>query len=390
MGLMRFIILAVAVSTASVVLASCARSQTTGFQSLPPLQSPTQLQSLPQMKDFEANGVRPECPPIAGQPECLVLTRQGIQPACFAADCGFSPKQLQDRYNLPITKGAGTTVAIVDAGDNPTASSDLAKYRSQFGLSQPHFEKYTQDGKKRGYSQYTGWSVEIDLDLEMVAASCPKCKVILVEANSAYSGDLETAELRAVQLGAHIVSNSWICYNSDFCVSSAYFVAKRVLFLAASGDAGFGEIGAPSVFDSVVAVGGTQLKQNGKHFHESIWSGSGGGCAFLIPKPKWQHDTICHGRADADASAEAGCYPGVAEYDKYDGGWFTVCGTSAATPFLGGVFALAGNYKDQDGGRTFWNPKHRADLYDVCLKSCRFSDYAWGGGWGSPSGTGAF
>src|SRR5450759_2271716 len=58
--------------------------------------------------------------------------QSGLQP--FAGTpSGFNPGDLQSAYNLPsATDGAGMTVAIVDAYDDPKAESDLAVYRSQF------------------------------------------------------------------------------------------------------------------------------------------------------------------------------------------------------------------------------------------------------------------
>src|SRR2546428_8545890 len=47
----------------------------------------------------------------------------------------YTPADLQSAYTLPgASAGAGQTIAIVDAYDNPNAEADLAAYRSQFGL----------------------------------------------------------------------------------------------------------------------------------------------------------------------------------------------------------------------------------------------------------------
>ena len=51
---------------------------------------------------------------------------------------GYGPADLQSAYalaNESATKGAGQTIAIVDAYNDPTAESDLGVYRSQYGLS---------------------------------------------------------------------------------------------------------------------------------------------------------------------------------------------------------------------------------------------------------------
>src|SRR6266516_230380 len=118
---------------------------------------------------------------------------------------GYGPADLQGAYQLPSSiAGTGQTVAIVDAFDDPKAESDLAVYRAQFGLplcttANGCFRKVNQNGAASPLPRPdAGWAGEISLDLDMVSAVCPKCKILLVEANSAYDNDLFTAEDRAV------------------------------------------------------------------------------------------------------------------------------------------------------------------------------------------------
>ena len=251
------------------------------------------------------------------------------------------------------------------------------------------FSKYNQEGQQSNYPQGSvGWGVEIDLDVEMVSASCPLCTIYLIEANSSASSDLEAAEVEAVKLGAHIVSNSWGCPGSVDCVDKSDFSTPGVEYLASNGDSGYGELSAPAALDSVAAIGGTVLSKSGSQYSEQLWDGAGGGCATTIKKPKWQHDKVCSGRAIGDA---AGVAWSVAEYDSYGyGGWFTVGGTSVSSPLLAGIFGVAGNASKQDGGRTFWSKKHHKDLWTLCTSNCLFKTYTYQGGWGSPDGIGAF
>jgi len=301
---------------------------------------------------------------------------------------GFGPPDFQARYQLPSwSKGSEQVVAIVDAYDNPNAASDLATYRTKYGLGTANFTKYNQRGQTGNYpSGSTGWGVEIDLDVEMVSASCPLCSIYLIEADSASASDLSAAEREAVKLGARIVSNSWGCSGSGNCARKKDFDAKGVVYLAS----GAGELGAPAYFDTVVSVGGTTLAKNGSQYSESVWSGSPGGCATPIKKPKWQRDHSCAHRLANDVSAVAN---DVALYDSYGyGGWASVSGTSVSAPLLAGVFGLAGNAARQKGGRTFWLTGHRADLYAL-EGSCSgygYGQYTTCGGWGSPNGIGAF
>ena len=78
----------------------------------------------------------------AGVASCdarLVTTSQGAsfnaKPSATSSVAGYHPSDLLSAYNLASsTGGSGQTVAIVDAYNDPRAASDLATYRSQFGL----------------------------------------------------------------------------------------------------------------------------------------------------------------------------------------------------------------------------------------------------------------
>ncbi len=341
-----------------------------------------------------------------GRGRCDVL----IESTGVRADIvyGWEPANLEAAYNLPSkTKGSGQVVAIVDAFDNPNVASDLAAYRSYFGLPAAKFYKYNQKGQRSNYpSGDTGWGVEIDLDVQMVSAACPLCTIYLIEANSNYNTDLEAAEREAVKLGATIVSNSY----SGTGASESYYDTPGVTYLASAGDNGYG-LYDPATFDDVVAVGGTVLTLNNSTYSETVWADSGGGCSSLDEaKPSWQ--TIkkdCAYRIGNDIAAVA--YD-AAEYDSYgESGWITVAGTSISSPLMAGVFGLAGNSTSQHGGKKFWTlsktqlqndlhaitsgdvtncPSKLANTYLCKAGTNQFGQYSGPTGWGSPKGIGAF
>lgn len=300
---------------------------------------------------------------------------------------GYGPRDLQSAYSLPSSNhGAGQVVAVVDAYDNPNVASDLAFYRSTFGLPAASLHKYNQRGQQNNYPPGdTSWGLDSDLAVQMVSASCPNCTIDLIEATSSSVADLERAESEAVALGVHIVTNGWSGTGFD----QSYFDVAGVTYLAPGGDDGYGSVEQPAAFESVVAVGGTTLTRGGgtRGWHESALPG--GGCTTQ-PKPPWQHDTACANRLANDVSADAGVSPGIAEYDSYGyPGWLAIGGTSVPTPFLAGVFGLAGNAAQQNGGRTFWRASHHQYLYRV-KSGKKFVRYATGAGWGTPDGIGAF
>src|SRR3954447_5259203 len=113
--------------------------------------------------------------------------------ATTGTPAGWGPGDLQSAYKLSAASGT-PTVAIVDAYDDPNAASDLAAYRSRFGLpactsastgGNGCFKKINQNGVEGSYpSPDRGWSEEIALDLDMVSSACPSCNIVLVEASS--------------------------------------------------------------------------------------------------------------------------------------------------------------------------------------------------------------
>jgi subtilase family serine protease len=336
-------------------------------------------------------------PRTNGQMQCDVLV-ENISPLYP----GWKPADIQAAYNLPIAKGAGQIVAIVDAYDNPNVASDLDTYRTAYGLGKADFTKYNQRGQKKNYPRGdSNWGVEIDLDVEMVSAACPLCKIILVEADDNYSNNLYAAVAEAVTLGAHIVSNS---YGGGGGYSSyGDFDTPGVTYLASSGDSGYG-MQDPADYPDVVSVGGTVLALNGSKYSETVWHFTGGGCS-VVSKPSWQHDPGCKNRTGNDVAAVA---QGVSEYDTYGAnGWFTVGGTSVSSPLLGGVFGLAGNANKQTGGKNFWTMKKKlrkkylhyissgnngscGGSYLCTAGTGQFGTYSGPVGWGSPKGIKAF
>ena len=276
-----------------------------------------------------------------------------------------TPAYLQQAYDLSYlseTAGATETVAIVDAFDDPNAESDLAAYRAEFGLpactsAGGCFKKVNQTGGTNYPTSDTGWQLEISLDLDAVSALCPNCHIDLVEANSAGTSDLATAELEADKLGANVISNSWDVPLSgrlarEFPQTGDY-TFNGVTTVAASGDAGYPGASTndfPAALPDVTAAGGTTLEPasasgaaSARGFTESAWSDAGSGCNLGASKPAWQTDSGCTGRSYADISADADPDTGMQVYDSTDGGWVVVGGTSEATPLIAAYYALLGS-----------------------------------------------
>src|SRR5215469_2929617 len=73
---------------------------------------------------------------IGGLTQGLIVTaaKGSNKPLSTAAPAGKGPADLAALYNITGTSTATTTIAVLDAGVDPNISSDLATYRSTFGL----------------------------------------------------------------------------------------------------------------------------------------------------------------------------------------------------------------------------------------------------------------
>ncbi len=316
----------------------------------------------------------------------------------------LTPADIRSAYHLPAA-GAGETVAIVDAFGDSSAASDLATFRSFFGLpacttASGCFRKVDQRGGTSYPADDAGWGLETSLDLDAVSSACPACDILLVEGDSPSVPDLAAAENEAVALGAKFISNSYGT-NEDpslLSLSSAY-EHPGVAVTVSSGDVG-NIVEWPSSDPDVTSVGGTTLTQDAgsaRGWDESAWDSGGSGCSTIEPQPQDQLgvSTDCAMRATADISADADPATGLAVFDTLgSGGWLQVGGTSLAAPLITSMYALAGvpvpdtnpvNYPYHD-------PAQGSDLFDVTAGSnggCGSVLCNAGPGWDGPTGLGS-
>ena len=316
---------------------------------------------------------------------------------------GYGPLDLQDAYNLPSDQGAGTTVGIVDAYDDPNVEADLAKYRSFYSLppcttANGCFTKLAQDGTHNYPGANASWTTEISIDVDMVSAICPYCHITLIEANSNSNTDLATAENEAVAVGSNVVSNSW--GSAEFSSETTYdsaFNHPGVAIVASSGDSGFPNQEWPAANRNVIAAGGTTLlvAPTPRGWRESAWSGSGSGCSPYELKPSWQTDSGCSTRTVADVSADGDPNTPVWSYDSFQsGGWGLYGGTSVSAPIIAGVEGLTGSNVWAAGPGAFYQTAYPfpGSVYDITSGSsgsCGGSYLCTAGhGYDAPTGLG--
>jgi hypothetical protein len=319
----------------------------------------------------------------------------------MASPQGLGAGDLASAYKLNTSLTPNATIAIVDAYNYPNAESDLAKYRSQYGL--PPCTKangcltiVNQNGQT---SPLPGnappgddWTVEAALDLDMASAACPNCKLLFVEANDDQSDGLFIAQNAAAQLGATVISNSWGGPEDSGTASyETYFNHPGVGIFVAAGDAGYNDGGQgpdyPSTSAYVTGVGGTSLvkSSNTRGWTEGAWKSGGSSCSTHIAKPSYQSSTACSKRMTSDVSAVGDPNTGVAVYNS---GWQVIGGTSASSPFVAGVYALYGLGAQAPG----WAYSNASKFFDVTTGkngSCGTILCNAGAGWDGPTGIGS-
>jgi subtilase family serine protease len=313
---------------------------------------------------------------------------------------GFGPADLRDAYKITGNGKSSTVIALVDAFGYTNAEADLGTYRSNFSLpacttANGCFEKLNQQGQQSNYpAQNIGWAQESALDVDMASAMCPNCKIWLVEGNTNSFSDLAASVQEAFTLGAHVISNSYGGSEGGTQSAEANYDHSGIAITASTGDKAFAAGPQfPATSPHVIAVGGTHLVRDSsdRGWTETAWIDAGSGCSTVYAKPKWQKDTGCSKRIEADVSADADPATGVAVFGPAANGvstWLRFGGTSVAAPLIGGVYGVNGK-KVKFAGKLYGK---KASLFDVTSGSngtCTPSYFCTAGpGYDGPTGLG--
>ncbi|HWE27872.1 MAG TPA: MYXO-CTERM sorting domain-containing protein [Polyangia bacterium] len=350
-----------------------------------------------------------------------------IKPLANGMPSGFGPSDLQKAYAINTAWGVGKTVAIVDLNGYPNAESDLAAYRTMYGL--PACTVASGCLKIVGVgganppsgSDTTGWNGEAALDMDMVSAICPNCKIILILGSSSDQSSLDEAQATAVSLGADVASNSWSGTEDSSITSSEtqYYKtpSQSIGIFSAAGDDGYDSGGKspqyPSTSAYVTGVGGTALTVDAsttRGYTELPWGvdskngSTGSSCSKYITKPTYQSiipTATCKFRAASDISALGDPETGVAVYEAGGGtssgditNWGVYGGTSAATPIVSAIYAMTGNAKvgpsfPYANTSAFWDVVGSSvNNNGSCTTALCISGVGWDGetGIGTPNG----
>ena len=264
--------------------------------------------------------------------------------------------------------GAGQTVAIYEL--EPYLTSDIQAFEQcYFGADHTNLiSNVTVDG---GAGVGAG-SAEAALDIENVAALAPQANIIVYTGTNTTYGALDTYNQIVADDAASTVSTSWgLCEDALANFAPGALAAEHLIFeeaaaqgqtvFSASGDAGNDDcagrattptsptltVDDPSAQPYVVGVGGTTALSVSPNPSQQVWNdgnqggASGGGVSNYWTQPSWMPQradgsggSACGAlvacRTVPDVSAYADEYTGVTI--TYQGGWYTIGGTSSAAP----------------------------------------------------------
>jgi subtilase family serine protease len=278
-----------------------------------------------------------------------------------AGQTGLTPLLIKKAYGLStsLTVGSGKTIAVVDAFGCSNLENDLNEFSKQYNLpacttANGCLKKVSQTGSSilppDDTDDEPNWGYESVMDVSIVHAICPGCKILYIAAKSTSMTDM----LAAVKYGAanaDYVSMSFGSEESQGIQTYERTFAQyypKVSFFASSGDDGSaGGTIYPASSLYVVAVGGTNIVFNGDTVVENGWTGSGGGCSSITPVTNDQKGKSGFGcntfKSIPDVSALADPATGlVGYYSKYckPSCWSQMGGTSLAAPLVAAMTAI--------------------------------------------------
>ncbi|MBV8312189.1 MAG: hypothetical protein JO344_17550, partial [Planctomycetaceae bacterium] len=196
---------------------------------------------------------------------CLLSS---LTPAQVTAAYGLNAIEFTTSSGTVKGDGSGETIALIEAYNDPTITSDLHTFDQAFNLPDPNLTVVNQAGNAVSATAPTnsGWTEEESLDVEWAHAIAPGANILVVEANSQNIQDLLTAVNTARNTpGVVAVSMSWdfsetpneTSYDPYFTTPSGH---QGITFIASSGDDGsLAGASYPAASPNVLSVGGTTL-----------------------------------------------------------------------------------------------------------------------------------
>jgi kumamolisin len=304
--------------------------------------------------------------------------------ASATASSGLRPADFESRYNFPAGDGAGQQIVIAEFGGG-YFQADLEAYCLREGRPVPTvttvplglpaltLDQIRALPKKQRLSEL-GMSIEVMMDVEIIAGLCPSAELFVYFAHFSQRGwvDLLDAVIAGTPATPTIVSISWGLPEDypDWSPAAVTAINERlqaaaalgVTVCVASGDDGSGDqladgrshVNYPASSQHVLSVGGTMLTGTAPS-KEVVWwdapgertpnggGSTGGGVSVLFDRPAWQDVTVASlnpGSIDGRVVPDVAALAGEPLYDLiFLGQVMPNGGTSASAPLWAALLA---------------------------------------------------
>jgi subtilase family serine protease len=304
--------------------------------------------------------------------------------------------------------GAGTTIGVVEEGDNEFQVSDLQTYSTKFNLPSPNITLYDAETCTPFVTAPSniGQAAQDEhvLDIEMIHAMAPNASIVEVEAHTqTVGGDTfsTTAQMdKAAECASTLVKNAGGGFvsssygNQEYAAETqrdATYQTPGVVFVTSSGD-----YSAPATYPAsspyAVGAGATSILRdsNGNFIGEAAWStnqqdeqlgqksGTSGGPSVYESRPPFQifiQTIVGAKRGTPDVAFDGDPATGVCVYSTYEkntyggNGWITDGGTSASAPAMAGIFDAAQQYGGIRVNSTTMTQNFLREIYYNSLKN---------------------
>ena len=262
----------------------------------------------------------------------------------------LTPMQVAKAYNFPKPTAAikDKVIAIIELGGG-FDSKHIMKYCQDLGIASPRLYFHNIADGSNIPDGVDGADGEVSLDIDVVAAVAPGCKILVIFAPNSSNGFIDSiGSMSNYFFRPDAISISWGMPECDWdpgaraaldtAIQSC--VNKGINVFAAAGDNGAGDgldghhVDYPASSRFAIACGGTRLILNhdGTRRSEVVWNSdgaTGGGIS----------DT---GRKVPDIAGNAD--PNSGYIVNIDGIDMAIGGTSAVAPLMAGLTAVLSSY----------------------------------------------
>jgi kumamolisin len=293
----------------------------------------------------------------------------------------LAPADLEQRYNFPPGNGAGQSIGIAEFGGGYFAD-DVTAYCTKFQRPVPNVQAVAIDVPAytlqqtlalapQQRRQVLGDSVEVMMDVEIIAGLCPKANISVYFSSFDERGWVDLLN-QVITARPVALSCSWGLAEDDPSWSANAVAAiddrlnaARLLGITtcvSSGDDGSGDqindghahVDFPSSSQNALGVGGTMLTKSGSNVSEVTWwespgeragggGATGGGVSTVFSRPSWQNvkvKSLNSGSIDGRVVPDVAALSGPPFYDLiFVGKDAPNGGTSASAPLWAALIA---------------------------------------------------